>query len=88
MTCDILPGDKKVQLHIKLKKKSPAVQVQLAFLDENGETVGDERWSVKKSKKSKVPIPQGSAKAVLSAGHSIGNEPASFETFSLKPVVR
>ena len=88
VTCDILPGDKKVQLHIKLKKRSPAVQVQLAFLDENGKTIGDERWSVKKSKKSKVPIPQGSAKAVLSAGHSIGNEPASFETFSLKPVVR
>lgn len=85
-SCDIQPDVKKVQIQIKLKKNSPPIQVQLTFMDAAGEVTGDERWTIKKSKKAKIVVPHGSVKARLSGGHSIGNESATFDTFSLKPI--
>lgn len=84
--CDIPLGTRKVQVMVKLGKDSPAAHLQLAFRDSSGKVTGDERWTVKKSKKAKVAVPVGSATATLTGGRTDGDIPAAFSTFSIEPV--
>jgi len=83
--CGIPPGMKKVDVHVKLSKGSPAAQMQLVFQDAEGNTLGDERWTARKSRKMSVKVPPAAVKAILSAGRASGDEPASFSEFSLAP---
>ena len=76
-------GVNKIRLQVKLAKDSPAAQMQLGFLDAEGRTVGDERWTVKKSRKATLKVPQGAVKALLSAGRATGSDPAAFEVFTI-----
>ena len=81
--CTITQGVNKIRLQVKLAKDSPAAQMQLEFLDAEGRTVGDERWTVKKSRKATLKVPQGAVKALLSAGRATGSDPAAFEVFTI-----
>lgn len=85
-SCETRLGDRKAQVLVRLEKGSPPVQVRLVFTDSSGVTTGDERWFVKRSKKAKVTIPVGTAKATLSASRSPGERPASFAEFSVAPI--
>lgn len=76
-------GVKKVQLHVKLAKSSPPAQLQLIFLNADGKTIADERWTVKKSKTAKIKVPSGAVKAILSARRAIGDVPATFTEFAI-----
>ena len=84
--CGTPHGVRKVALQVKLAKGSPPVQLQLIFQDALGKTLGDERWTVKKSKKASVKVPTAAAKAILSAGRAAGDRPAEFSEFSIAPV--
>ena len=84
--CTITQGVKKVKLQVKLAKNSPAAQMQLEFRDAEGRTLGDERWTVKKSRKATLKVPQGSVKALLSAGRATGSDPATFEIFTIMAI--
>jgi predicted phosphodiesterase len=83
--CILFSTDKKVCVEVKLSKGSPAAQLQLAFRDESGKIIWEERWTAKKSKKATVSIPKGTATATLSAGRASGDIPAAFDTFKLYP---
>ena len=80
--------DRNVRMEVKLAKGSPAAQLQLAFKDDAGKTMWEERWTVKKSKRATVRIPKGAASATLSAGRVSGDTPSTFETFKLYPKQR
>ena len=75
--------DRKVRVEVKLAKDSPAAQLQLAFKDDAGKILWEERWTAKKSKRATVKIPKGAASATLSAGRVSGDVPSRFDTFSL-----
>lgn len=77
--------DKKLRVEVKLAKGSPAAQLQLAFKDESGKILWEERWTAKKSKKATVSVPRGAASATLSAGRVSGDTSATFDTFKLYP---
>lgn len=83
--CGIQPGMKKVTVSVKLAKDSPPALMQLLFQDAEGKTLGDERWTSKKSKKASARIPPSAVKAILSAGRTSGDRPAAFTEFSLTP---
>ena len=83
--CGLPPGTKKVQLQVKLAKAAPPAQLQLIFQDADGTTRGDERWTVKKSKKATLKVPEGAVKAILSAGRVSGDRPTAFSDFRLAP---
>ena len=76
-------GIKNVQLRVKLAKNSPPVQLQLIFHDADGKTIADERWTVKKRKTTKIKVPSGAVKAILSAERAIGDAPATFTEFDI-----
>jgi hypothetical protein len=80
--------DRNVRMEVKLAKGSPAAQLQLAFKDDAGKTMWEERWTAKKSKRATVRIPKGAASATLSAGRMSGDTPSTFETFKLYPKQR
>ena len=84
--CTLAPSAKKIRLQVKLAKNSPAAQLQLTFHDASGRLAGDERWTVKKSKKATVAVPPRSTAATLSAGRATGDSPATFSEFTLAPV--
>lgn len=84
--CDIPMGTRKALVLVRLGKDSPAAHLQLAFRDGSGKITGDERWTVKRSKKAKVPVPVGSASATLTGGRTDGDKPAAFDVFSVEPV--
>ena len=84
--CDLPPGTQKVQLQVKLAKGAPHAQLQLIFQDAAGKTRGDERWTVKKSKKATLKVPEGAIKAILSAGRVAGDRPTTFSVFRLAPL--
>lgn len=75
----------KVRIETKLAKGSPAAQLQLTFRDATGKVLWEERWTVKKSKKATVRVPDGAISAMLSAGRAGGDAPAIFDTFKLYP---
>ena len=79
------PSAKKVRVSAKLAKGSPAAQLQLLFNDSHGKILWEERWTVKKSKKATISIPNGATSAILSAGRVGGEIPATFETFRIQP---
>ncbi len=85
--CEMPQGAKKVALLVKLAKGSPPAQLQLIFRDAIGKTLGDERWTAKKSKKASVKVPPAAAKAILSAGRVAGDRPAEFSEFTIAPVL-
>jgi predicted phosphodiesterase len=85
--CGIPNGTKKVALQVKLAKGSPAVQLQLLFQDAQGKTLGDERWTVKKSRKASVKVPPSAVKAILQAGRVDGERPAEFGEFAIAPAM-
>ena len=84
--CAITQGVNKIRLQVRLAKDSPAAQMQLEFRDAAGRTVGDERWTVKKSRKATLKVPQGAVKALLSAGRATGSDPATFEVFTIMAI--
>lgn len=84
--CTLFSTDKKIRIEVKLSKGSPAVQLQLAFKDETGKILWEERWTVKRSRKDAVRIPKGAASATLSAGRVSGDAPATFDIFKLNPM--
>jgi hypothetical protein len=77
-------GSGRLNVKIKLAKNSPSAHIQLLFLDNSGNTAGEERWTVKRSKKASIKIPFGATKAVLSAGRTSGDKPAEFNEFNLE----
>lgn len=83
--CMLFSTDKKVRVEVKLAKGSPAVQLQLTFKDDSGKILWEERWTVKKSKRDNVRVPQGAATATLSAGRASGDTSATFDIFKLYP---
>ena len=85
--CGIPGGTKKVALQVKLAKGSPPIQLQLLFQDAQGKTLGDERWTVKKSRKASVKVPPSAVKAILQAGRVDGERPAEFGEFAIAPVM-
>ena len=80
---DIPAGAKKVQMLVKLAKKSPPVQLLLEFRDASGNTLCEERETAKRSRKKSYTIPKGATSATLSAGHFAGEVPAAFDTFEI-----
>lgn len=83
--CTLFSTDRKVRIEVKLAKGSPAAQLQLAFKNESGKILWEERWTAKKSKRTTVSVPKGAASATLSAGRASGDTPATFDTFKLYP---
>ena len=81
--CSIPPGMLKVRFEVKLEKDAPHAQLQLIFQDAAGKTRGDERWTVKKTKKGTLKVPAGAVKAILSAGRVSGDRPTVFSYFKL-----
>jgi hypothetical protein len=85
VNCMLFSTDRKLRVEVKLSKGSPAAQLQLAFRNESGNVIWEERWTAKKSKKATVSIPKGAASATLCAGRASGDIPASFDIFNLHP---
>lgn len=81
----IFSTDRKVKVETKLAKGSPAAHLQLVFRDADGKILWEERWTVKKSKKAAVKVPQKAVSATLSAGRTSGDAPSVFEVFKLNP---
>ena len=84
--CALPKGCRKVQISVKLAKGSPPAQLQLVFQDAAGNTLGDVRWTVKRSKKTAEKVPAGAIKAILNAGRGAGDAPATFDSFVLTPL--
>ena len=84
--CEIPAGCRKVLFNVKLAKGSPPAQLQLVFQDAAGNTLGDVRWTVKRSKKTAEKVPAGAIKAILNAGRGAGDAPATFDSFVLTPL--
>jgi hypothetical protein len=80
----VFSTDRKVKVETKLAKGSPAAHLQLVFRDADGKILWEERWTVKKSRKAAVKVPQGAASATLSAGRIAGDAPSVFDVFALK----
>lgn len=83
--CMVLSTDKKVRIDVKLSRGSPPAQLQLIFKNNSGKVLWEERWTVKKSKKTSVTIPKGTATATLCSGRVSGNVPAQFDVFNIRP---
>ena len=85
-SCSIPAGASKLRVEVKLAKGSPAAQLRLVFTNAAGDTLWEERWTAKRSKKATVRVPPGSIRATLSAGRVSGSTPATFGEFSLSPL--
>lgn len=85
-SCRLPPGSKRLLVAVKLAKGSPPAQLQLTFLDQDGNSVWEERGTAKRSRKKTFRIPAGSTSATLSAGRATGDIPACFDTFTLSAI--
>lgn len=83
-SCQIKAGSRKIKLEVKLARGSVPVQLQLRLTDGAGKQLWEERWTVKKSRKASVKIPEGATTAILSAGGDNGSKAAEFDVFNLR----